>query len=194
MNLFISRMHYESALLGECGSAARPPELLPPPFFNGAAGGGAPRQKGRPRKRKPKDLEGMTANLGEFRDNMYIWCESECKKFHSFSTLALLLQLLFLADVSISDVFLCLTLSKRESAAAEWYRITNRHHDHLGRWLLTRRTQKKDNNSGSKSIAVRSKPKSKYTNNLYAFIFNSARNWTRLRKLFYEWRFIKKLR
>lgn len=57
-------MHFEA--LGECGSAARPPELLPPPFFNGATGGGAPRQKGRPRKRKPKDLEGMTANLGEF--------------------------------------------------------------------------------------------------------------------------------
>ncbi|XP_077302210.1 protein apterous-like isoform X2 [Arctopsyche grandis] len=55
------RMHYEA--LGECGAAARPPELLPPPFFNGATGGSAPRQKGRPRKRKPKDLEAMTANL-----------------------------------------------------------------------------------------------------------------------------------
>ncbi|KAJ3651765.1 hypothetical protein Zmor_017780 [Zophobas morio] len=32
------------------------------PFFNGAPT--TPRQKGRPRKRKPKDLEGMTANLG----------------------------------------------------------------------------------------------------------------------------------
>nr|XP_023030015.1 protein apterous [Leptinotarsa decemlineata] len=32
-----------------------------PPFFNGAPT--TPRQKGRPRKRKPKDLEGMTANL-----------------------------------------------------------------------------------------------------------------------------------
>lgn len=32
------------------------------PFFNG--GQTAPRQKGRPRKRKPKDLEAMTANLG----------------------------------------------------------------------------------------------------------------------------------
>lgn len=32
-------------------------------FPNGAP---APRQKGRPRKRKPKDLEGMTANLGGF--------------------------------------------------------------------------------------------------------------------------------
>lgn len=27
----------------------------------------APRQKGRPRKRKPKDIEAMTANLGEFK-------------------------------------------------------------------------------------------------------------------------------
>lgn len=27
-----------------------------------------PRQKGRPRKRKPKDLEAMTANLGEWRN------------------------------------------------------------------------------------------------------------------------------
>lgn len=26
----------------------------------------APRQKGRPRKRKPKDIEAMTANLGEW--------------------------------------------------------------------------------------------------------------------------------
>lgn len=34
-----------------------------PPFFNGAPT--TPRQKGRPRKRKPKDLEGMTANLGK---------------------------------------------------------------------------------------------------------------------------------
>jgi LIM homeobox protein 2/9 len=33
------------------------------PFFNGAPT--TPRQKGRPRKRKPKDLEGMTASLGE---------------------------------------------------------------------------------------------------------------------------------
>ncbi|XP_057672787.1 LIM/homeobox protein Lhx9 isoform X2 [Diorhabda carinulata] len=32
-----------------------------PPFFNGTPT--TPRQKGRPRKRKPKDLEGMTANL-----------------------------------------------------------------------------------------------------------------------------------
>lgn len=27
----------------------------------------APRQKGRPRKRKPKDIEAMTANLGEYQ-------------------------------------------------------------------------------------------------------------------------------
>lgn len=35
------------------------------PFFNGTSTT-APRQKGRPRKRKPKDLEAMTANLGKF--------------------------------------------------------------------------------------------------------------------------------
>lgn len=34
------------------------------PFFNGAAAP-PPRQKGRPRKKKPKDQEIMTANLGE---------------------------------------------------------------------------------------------------------------------------------
>lgn len=35
------------------------------PYFNGAASGvPPPRQKGRPRKRKPKDLEAMTASLG----------------------------------------------------------------------------------------------------------------------------------
>lgn len=46
-----------------------PPKV---PYFNGTAQavGGAtgvppPRQKGRPRKRKPKDLEAMTASLGE---------------------------------------------------------------------------------------------------------------------------------
>ncbi|XP_066260226.1 LIM/homeobox protein Lhx2 isoform X2 [Euwallacea similis] len=43
-----------------------PPPIEPPvgkaPFFNGQTGA-PPRQKGRPRKRKPKDLEGMTANL-----------------------------------------------------------------------------------------------------------------------------------
>ncbi|KAK9499256.1 hypothetical protein O3M35_002325 [Rhynocoris fuscipes] len=58
------------------GPHPTPPLALPPPqsvnpdtvkmantFFNGAPP--APRQKGRPRKRKPKDLEGMTANLGQ---------------------------------------------------------------------------------------------------------------------------------
>lgn len=39
------------------------PSKVPSAFFNGAP---APRQKGRPRKRKPKDLESMTANLGEY--------------------------------------------------------------------------------------------------------------------------------
>ncbi|XP_049819461.1 LIM/homeobox protein Lhx2 isoform X3 [Aethina tumida] len=45
--------------------ASGPPPAADPvgkvPFFNGAPT--TPRQKGRPRKRKPKDLEGMTANL-----------------------------------------------------------------------------------------------------------------------------------
>lgn len=40
------------------------------PFFNGAPA--APRQKGRPRKRKPKDLEGMTANLGSYTIKIYL--------------------------------------------------------------------------------------------------------------------------
>lgn len=31
-----------------------------------------PRQKGRPRKRKPKDLEAMTANLGELNKSLKI--------------------------------------------------------------------------------------------------------------------------
>lgn len=44
---------------------SRPTDTLgPKPFFNGAPT--QPRQKGRPRKRKPKDLEAMTANLGEY--------------------------------------------------------------------------------------------------------------------------------
>lgn len=38
-------------------------------FFNstphGVTGTQPPRQKGRPRKRKPKDIESMTANLGK---------------------------------------------------------------------------------------------------------------------------------
>ncbi|KAJ8683955.1 hypothetical protein QAD02_019747 [Eretmocerus hayati] len=55
---------------GEAGSS--PPKM---PYFNGASPVVAaaaqqvqvppPRQKGRPRKRKPKDLEAMTASLGE---------------------------------------------------------------------------------------------------------------------------------
>lgn len=41
------------------------------PFFNGAPP--TPRQKGRPRKRKPKDLEGMTANLGEWKEICFLF-------------------------------------------------------------------------------------------------------------------------
>ncbi|OAD58586.1 Protein apterous [Eufriesea mexicana] len=41
--------------------AGSPPKV---PYFNGAAVVPPPRQKGRPRKRKPKDLEAMTANIG----------------------------------------------------------------------------------------------------------------------------------
>lgn len=44
--------------------AGSPPKV---PYFNGAAVVPSPRQKGRPRKRKPKDLEAMTANIGECR-------------------------------------------------------------------------------------------------------------------------------
>ena len=48
-----------------------PCSLEPKSFFNGAPASSSPapttpRQKGRPRKRKPKDLEGLTANLGEY--------------------------------------------------------------------------------------------------------------------------------
>ncbi|KAH9642389.1 hypothetical protein HF086_004921 [Spodoptera exigua] len=38
------------------------------PFFNGSTAP-PPRQKGRPRKKKPKDQELMAANLGEFRND-----------------------------------------------------------------------------------------------------------------------------
>ncbi|KAF9817167.1 hypothetical protein SFRURICE_013955, partial [Spodoptera frugiperda] len=38
------------------------------PFFNGSTAP-PPRQKGRPRKKKPKDQELMAANLGEFENN-----------------------------------------------------------------------------------------------------------------------------
>lgn len=46
--------------------AGSPPKV---PYFNGSATTAVPppRQKGRPRKRKPKDLEAMTASLGEFK-------------------------------------------------------------------------------------------------------------------------------
>ena len=44
--------------------AGSPPKV---PYFNGAAVVPPPRQKGRPRKRKPKDLEAMTANIGEWQ-------------------------------------------------------------------------------------------------------------------------------
>lgn len=57
--------------------SSRALESPAPAFFNGSAtaGGNAtsvpaptqPRQKGRPRKRKPKDLDAMTANMGEYR-------------------------------------------------------------------------------------------------------------------------------
>lgn len=40
------------------------------PFYNGAPS--TPRQKGRPRKRKPKDLEAMTASLG--KEKLYLVC------------------------------------------------------------------------------------------------------------------------
>ncbi|VEN35118.1 unnamed protein product [Callosobruchus maculatus] len=44
------------------GSVVPPPEAVAkvPPFFNGAPA--TPRQKGRPRKRKPKDLEDLTSD------------------------------------------------------------------------------------------------------------------------------------
>lgn len=45
----------------EAGGGAAQQQLQKVPFFNGAPA--TPRQKGRPRKRKPKDLEGMTASL-----------------------------------------------------------------------------------------------------------------------------------
>lgn len=43
-----------------------------------------PRQKGRPRKRKPKDIEAMTANLGEFCK-----CESSINSHNQFLSLSL---------------------------------------------------------------------------------------------------------
>jgi hypothetical protein len=84
-----------------------PCSLEPKPFFNGAPVSSSssspvpttPRQKGRPRKRKPKDLEGLTANLGEcihklsyFVDKFYrmIYCLisenwGNWKKWHIFA-------------------------------------------------------------------------------------------------------------
>ena len=43
------------------------------PFFNGGVSPVGPtgRQKGRPRKRKPKDMEAMTANLGELQPSFF---------------------------------------------------------------------------------------------------------------------------
>lgn len=49
------------------------------PYFNGAATTGnntgvpPPRQKGRPRKRKPKDLEALTASLGKLIFNIFLY-------------------------------------------------------------------------------------------------------------------------
>lgn len=48
-----------------------PPQGKMPPFFNGAPA--TPRQKGRPRKRKPKDLESMTANIGKSSTIFYYY-------------------------------------------------------------------------------------------------------------------------
>lgn len=85
----LCRLHYEMSLSEPPPGAYPPPVHYPPPFpspdfhphhghpppptpvepptkvpfFNGAPA--TPRQKGRPRKRKPKDLESMTANLGK---------------------------------------------------------------------------------------------------------------------------------
>lgn len=64
-------------------AAGSPPKV--PTYFNGAATGASsnvvpsPRQKGRPRKRKPKDLEAMTASLGELE-------ETKNKKNHTQHT------------------------------------------------------------------------------------------------------------
>lgn len=57
--------------------ASSPPKV---PYFNGAAAVvPPPRQKGRPRKRKPKDLEAMTASLGEWRVFHYRVFEARSK-------------------------------------------------------------------------------------------------------------------
>lgn len=54
------------------------------PYFNGSTTG-ATRQKGRPRKRKPKDLETMTANLGTWTT---LYALSFCLCVSFFSSLA----------------------------------------------------------------------------------------------------------
>lgn len=66
-----------------------PPQVPPPPpvepsvgkpFFNGQTVA-PPRQKGRPRKRKPKDLEGMTASLGNLVSTIYN--VANCYRYYS---------------------------------------------------------------------------------------------------------------
>lgn len=55
--------HHHSIHSSETPSPSNPDSVKVNAFFNGAP---TPRQKGRPRKRKPKDIEGLTANLGEY--------------------------------------------------------------------------------------------------------------------------------
>lgn len=55
------------------------------PFFNGATAP-PPRQKGRPRKKKPKDQDIMTANLGELRQKSYIYVHANLKSLLLFLT------------------------------------------------------------------------------------------------------------
>lgn len=91
------RLHYEPAPL-DAGSpsalepraylsysaADRPSDLKPPPlqqgqnFYNGTPT--PPRQKGRPRKRKPKDVDAITASLGKSND-------ASAKTLHIFYTI-----------------------------------------------------------------------------------------------------------
>ncbi|KAI5734353.1 hypothetical protein M8J77_005413 [Diaphorina citri] len=52
--------HHSSIHSSETPSPSNPDSVKVNSFFNGAP---TPRQKGRPRKRKPKDIEGLTANL-----------------------------------------------------------------------------------------------------------------------------------
>lgn len=53
------------------------------PFYNGTPST-TPRQKGRPRKRKPKDLEGMTANLGKSIFMLFFFLVSRLNTFFSY--------------------------------------------------------------------------------------------------------------